>query len=197
MTPPSSPKNPNSETHNDIGNRNGSNNVKNHGNGNIGISNGRDIVNSPINITSVQNSKQVLELKVEELAQEEKTNKQIIKHHRSKRYKKGALLALISLLLLLSMIAVAYYWLFQQGHISLSDVINTITSTALPPLLTAIITLFGTLITGRASVNQFKEKTSAECTAEKRLQAVQTRWEEIEGLGILTSKEIAKIRRQK
>ena len=153
------------------------------------ISAGRDIVDCNITeIVGSQPSNEILQQSAEELAEAEHNSRRIVSHLRKSRSLRATIFMLVALAAFGVTGVLGYYWLFQQGELELSDMIQDGSNIAVGALL------LGVAMSGLAYGQRIPSE--AENLNKSRLRTIGMRWEELKGLG-LPKKEMKELRRRK
>lgn len=160
------------------------------------ISAGRDIVDC--NITEIVGSRpsnEILQQSAEELAEAEHNSRRIVSHLRKSRSLRATIFMLVALAAFGVTGVLGYYWLFQQGELELSDMIQDGSNIAVGALVSSIVALLlGVAMSGLAYGQRIPSE--AENLNKSRLRTIGMRWEELKGLG-LPKKEMKELRRRK
>lgn len=160
------------------------------------ISAGRDIVNSTITeIVGANPTLEILQQPAEELATAEKLSRKAIRNGRKRRAVRAVTFGVIALVAFFAAGIFGYFWLLDEGKISVGDVIRDVSNVAIGAIASTVVSVVVGLLTGAVAVAQ-KDQSDAEKINSARLRTISTRWDELKLLGFPKS-DIREIRKRK
>ncbi|MGH3653674.1 hypothetical protein [Glutamicibacter sp.] len=160
---------------------------------------GRDIVGCTFTeIAGNDYSNEILEQGAEELAKAEFDSRQIVRDQRIQRMSRAVLFGALALLFAVITVVLGYFWLFEKGEVSISDIVEDfsrgISGALIAALVTPFVSLLVAVISGSKAYDQ-KDPTTAEALNLSRMDQISTRWMELKSLG-LPAKLIKELRRK-
>lgn len=160
------------------------------------ISAGRDIVNSSITeIVGSNPTVEILQQPAEQLAEDEKLSRKVMRGGRKKRAILAFILSAIALVALAAASLLGYFWLLEGGEMGISDIIRDSSNIAMGALISTLASAVVGIAAGIVSYWQ-KDPTNAEVLNSKRLRQIATRWDELKHLGLPKS-EMRRLRKRR